>query len=284
MTRRAFRREMVARVAGSAVETNLSWLDWSYPEDLSADGRTVLFDEQNLTVQGNYAVYVRGTDGTPAVRLGQGQSLALSPDGRWSLARTLSEGAIGLVMLPLGAGEPRVLKSPGFDPTAAQFFPDGRRLLLCGHEAGRPSRLFVMELPEGQPKAISPEGVSMLRWRALSPDGRTVVARGLEGGLGLYPTEGGEPRALAGATLDDVPIRWTGDGKGLFVQRGSGVPARVDLIDVASGARRPWKELRPPDPAGILAIGPILLSSDGQSYIYSYRRQLDDLYLVEGLR
>jgi dipeptidyl aminopeptidase/acylaminoacyl peptidase len=285
MTRRAFRREMVGRVAGSAVETNLSWLDWSYPEDLSSDGRTVLFDEQNLTLQGNYAIHVRGTDGAPAIRLGQGQSLALSPDGKWSLARTLSGGgAIGLVMLPLGAGEPHVLKSPGFDPTAGQFFPDGRRLLLCGNETGRPSRLFVMELPDGQPKAISPEGVSMLRWRSLAPDGRTVAARDHDGRLGLYPTEGGEPRALAGALLDDVPIRWTGDGRGLFVQRGSGVPARVDVIDVASGARRPWKELRPPDPAGVLAIGPILLSADGQSYIYSYRRQLDDLYLVEGLR
>jgi hypothetical protein len=58
----------------------------------------------------------------------------------------------------------------------------------------------------------------------------------------------------------------------------------VDVIDVASGARRPWKELRPPDPAGVLAIGPILLSADGQSYIYSYRRLLDELFLVEGLR
>jgi hypothetical protein len=119
---------------------------------------------------------------------------------------------------------------------------------------------------------------------ARSGDGRTVVARDHDGRLGLYPTEGGEPSALAGALLDDVPIRWTGDGKGLFVQRGSGVPARVDVIDVVSGARRPWKELRPPDPAGVLAIGPVLLSADGQSYVYSYRRQLDDLYLVEGLR
>jgi dipeptidyl aminopeptidase/acylaminoacyl peptidase len=284
MTRRSFRREMVGRVAGSAVETNLSWLDWSYPEDLSDDGRTVLFDEQNLTLQGNYAIYVRGTDGSPAVRLGQGQSLALSPDGKWSLARTLSDGTVGLVMLPLGAGEPRVLPPPGFEPAAGQFFPDGRRLLLCGHEAGRSSRLFVVELPDGRPKAISPEGVSMLRWRSLAPDGRTVVARDHDGRLGLYPTGGGEPRALAGASLDDVPIRWTGDGKGLFVQHGSGFPARVDVIDVASGARRPWKELRPPDPAGVLAIGPILLSADGQSYIYSYRRLLDELFLVEGLR
>lgn len=88
----------------------------------------------------------------------------------------------------------------------------------------------------------------------------------------------------ASAGIDDIPIRWTADGKGLYLQRGPGVPGRIDLLDVASGKRRPWKELAPPDPAGVLTIGPILLSDDGQSYVYSYRRMADDLYLVEGLR
>ena len=283
VSRRAFRREIVGRAAGSA-EVNLSWLDWSYPMDLASDGKALLFDEQNMGDVGTDAIYMRGTDGSPAVRLGDGQSLALTPDGKWVLARSRAAGALDLVLLPIGAGEPRTLPRPGLDPTAGIFFPDGRRLLLSGHEPGRASRLYLVELPDGKPKPISSEGVSVLRWRGLAPDGRTVVARGADGGLGLYPIDGGEPRALAGATNDDVPIRWTRDGRSLYVQRGSGVPARVDLIDVASGARRPWRELRPPDPAGVLTIGPVLLSEDGESYLYSYRRQLDDLFLVEGLR
>jgi dipeptidyl aminopeptidase/acylaminoacyl peptidase len=284
VSRRAFRREIVGRAPAHAAETNLSWLDWSFPMDLSSDGRTVLFDEQNAGDGGNYAIYLRGTDGAPAVRLGSGQSLALSPDGKWALARSLTAGAIDLLLLPVGAGEPRTLARPAFDPEDGAFFPDGRRLLLWGHEPGRASRLFVMDLEGGTAKPVSPEGVSLLRWRALAPDGRTAVARGADGTLGLYPTDGGEPRALPGTTRDDIPIRWAADGKGLYVQRGPGVPARVDLLDVASGKRRPWKELTPPDPAGVLAIGPILLSADGQSYVYSYRRMIDDLFLVEGLR
>jgi hypothetical protein len=39
-----------------------------------------------------------------------------------------------------------------------------------------------------------------------------------------------------------------------------------------------------PDPAGVSAIGPILVGPDGKSYVYSYRRVLSDLYLIEGLR
>jgi hypothetical protein len=62
------------------------------------------------------------------------------------------------------------------------------------------------------------------------------------------------------------------------------MPARVDICDVATGARTLWKEITPPDPAGVLAIGPVLITPDGGSYVYSYRRVLDDLFLVTGLR
>jgi len=282
--RRTFRREIVGLSPGRTTEANLSWLDWSHPMDLSADGRTVLFDEQNINESGNYAIYLRATNGAPAVRLGSGQSLALSPDGKWALAQSLTAGATDLVLLPTGAGEPRTLPRTGLDPDAADFFPGGQKLLLWGHEPERASRLFVLELPSGKPAPISPEGVSLLRWRALSPDGRSAVARAADGTLSLYPTDGGEPRPLPGATRDDVPIRWTADGKGLYLQRGPGVPARVEVLEVASGKRRPWRELTPPDPAGVLSIGPIFMSADGQSYVYSYRRQIDDLFLVEGLR
>ncbi len=284
VNRRNFRREIVGLAPGRAAEANLSWLDWSHPEALSEDGRTLLFDEQNINVAGNYAIYLRGTDGSPAVRLGEGQSLALSPDGEWALAASQSATGADLVLLPVGAGEPRKLPPAGLKTDAASFFADGRRLLLWGHEPGHASRLYVLELPDGKPKPISPEGVSMFRWRALAPDGRTAVARAEDGTLVLYPTDGGEPRPLPGATREDVPIRWTADGRGLYLQRGPGVPARVDLLDVASGKRRPWRELTPPDPAGVLSIGPILLSADGLSYVYSYRRMVDDLFLVEGLR
>jgi hypothetical protein len=31
-------------------------------------------------------------------------------------------------------------------------------------------------------------------------------------------------------------------------------------------------------------VGPVLLSADGKSYVYSYRRILEDLHLVTGVR
>jgi hypothetical protein len=59
---------------------------------------------------------------------------------------------------------------------------------------------------------------------------------------------------------------------------------KVYRVDMTTGERSLWKELVPPDPAGVLTMGPILMTPDGKSYVYSYRRTLDELFLLEGLR
>jgi hypothetical protein len=74
------------------------------------------------------------------------------------------------------------------------------------------------------------------------------------------------------------------DGKTLFVQRLTGLPALIEAVDIETGKRRPWKELTPPDPAGVSVIGPTHVSADGGTYVYSYRRVLDRLAVVDGLQ
>jgi dipeptidyl aminopeptidase/acylaminoacyl peptidase len=280
-----WRREMAGRGPGDAEERSVSWLDWSFPVDLSTDGRTVLFEEQNVVdANGNNAIYAMKTDGSPAVRLGAGQAFGLSPDGKWALAAIKTGEATDLVLLPTAAGEPRTLPRTAIAYQWGNWFAGGTRILVSGHEAGRGSRLYVMDVPEGRPKGISPEGVNVYTWKAISPDGALAVGQAADGTLRLYPTGGGEPRALPGTSRGELPIRWSADGRSLYVVRGLGRPAHVDLVDVATGARRPWKDLEPADPAGVLQIGPIHISADGGSYVYSYRRQLDELMVVSGLK
>jgi hypothetical protein len=85
----------MGRAAGAQQVRDLSWLDWSFPYDLSDDGTTLLFGEQNVLTDGQYTLYLRRTDGSPAVRLGAGVGSALSPDGEWALATTSREGGEG---------------------------------------------------------------------------------------------------------------------------------------------------------------------------------------------
>ena len=141
----------------------------------------------------------------------------------------------------------------------------------------------MQDIAGGKPRAISPEGVSFI-FPTLSPDGKSVVATGPDRRLAIYPIEPGEPRPLPGQDPQDVPLRWTPDGSAIFVYHPSAPPLRVETIDVKTGKRALWKELRPPDPSGVEQVGPIQISPDEKSYVYSYRRALDELYLATGLR
>jgi Tol biopolymer transport system component/predicted Ser/Thr protein kinase len=278
-SRNTARREIIGSAAGGP-ERNLTWLNWSFPVDLSRDGRVVLFDEQNIIPGG---IYIRRLDGSPAVLLGDGKSFHLSPDGQWALgARDL--GSDTLVLLPTGAGQPRTLSLSGIRCQWAKFFPDGRRILFAGNEPGHGVRLFAVDLAGGKPRGITPEAVTILLQNPFSPDGKAIAATGPDRRLAVYPIEPGEPRPVPGLTPDDYVIRWSADGRSLYVFNAVARPGVVDLVDVQTGKRTPWKEFHPPDPAGVLGVGPFLISPDGASYVYSYRRMLDELYVVTGLK
>src|SRR5947208_132637 len=86
----------------------MSWFDWPLLGDLSHDGKTVLFTERRGEVAPPSLpgrIYVRKTDGSPAVFLGEGDATALSPDGKWVLAIPHAQPP-GLVLLPTGSGQP----------------------------------------------------------------------------------------------------------------------------------------------------------------------------------
>ncbi len=272
------RREIVGFAAGDKTERNLTWLNWSFPKGIASDGRTVLFEEQNVQPIG---IYLRKLDGSPAVRIGDGGAWGFSPDGRTALANR--EDNSQFVLLPTGAGEARPLPRSGLNVQSATWFPDGRRILISGNEPGRGSRLFVQDIPDGKPRAITPEGVSFL-FHVVSPDGKSVAATGTDRRVAIYPIEPGEPAAVPGLDPADIPLRWTADGSALFVYRPSAPPLKVEKVDVKTGRRTLWKELRPSDASGVQQVGPIEIAPDESSYVYSYRRGLDELFLATGMR
>ncbi len=265
---------------GETKERDLSWLDWSELADLSADGKTLLFNETREAGGPMGAIYLRKTDGAPAVRLGEGEGLALSPDGKWVLTMTRAAPP-QLVLLPAGAGEARSLPNEGIHPLGASWFPDGDRLLVVGREPGHAARNYALRLSAGGLRPITPEGVL---GGVLSPDGKVIAVTGPGRKLALYDVEGGDPRPVPGDTAGYSPIRWSADGRTVYVRRPGEVPIQVYRLDLATGRKELWREIAPYDPTGILYIAPILITPDGKSYAYSYARHQVDLYVVEGLR
>jgi eukaryotic-like serine/threonine-protein kinase len=274
--------EIVGRFSGDPADRNLSWLDGSVPADVSADGKTLLFAENGQGGGPDHAVYKRRTDGSPAVRLGEGEPLALSPDGLWALC-VPGVNASHLVLLPTGPGEARVVQLSGIRifGSGASFFPDGKRILLRGAETGHGPRLYEFDIESGKARAITAEGVSINSSISLSPDGTRVVSSEDDGKAYLYDVAGGPPRPVPGISQGFYAIKWCGD-ECLFVRTSGINPLKVYRLDLTTGRLELWKELSVPD-IGAGAVG-VLPTPDGKSYVYGYTRYFSDLFIVEGLR
>jgi eukaryotic-like serine/threonine-protein kinase len=266
---------------GETRERDFSWLDETAVKDVSDDGKSFVFVDRG-------SVYLRHTDGSAPVRLCEGADAALSPDGKWVISYLPTSPSL-LTLLPTGAGEPRTLP-PGTvnDHNGVYWFPDGKRILISGREHGQGMRLFVQSLEQGLPRPFTPEGSwPLTATRPISPDGKLVAiftpARGE--GWTLRTTDGsGEPRPIPGLPGDDEVLTWSVDGRYLFVrERVGSMPARIQRLDMKTGKREPWKDLRPTDAAGVHNLF-VFLTPDGRSYLYSYSRELSDLFLVEGLK
>jgi hypothetical protein len=282
LTRDVVRVGMVGEPPGAAKETDLSWLDWSAPSDLSADGRMLLFTESGEGGGQNYCAYLRTTDGAPAVRLGSGSAYALSPDKKWVLASE-PRVPLGSMLLPTGPGESRKLTHSGVALLRAHWLPDGKRYVFIGNEKDRGLRLWVQSVESDKPTPISPEGIRASQW-VISPDGTQVAAAQTDRKGYLFPVGGGDVKEIAGFPEGYIPVGWSSDGKTLLIYNPGDLPAKVEHLNLATGQRQPWKSLMPADAAGVTDLGPILITPDGKSYVYEYGRTLSDLYLVEGIR
>ncbi len=282
LSRDTWRRELIGLAAGESKERDLSWFDYSYPSDISPDGKVLLFTEAGEGGGPNYSVYQRKIGEISAVRLGDGLAISVSPDGRWVIASPPSTPA-QLVLLPTGPGEAKPLTHDSINHSRARWLPDGRRFLFSGKEPGHAARIYLQDSSEAKPVPISPEGIDPLVL-VLSPDGQQVVGVGPDEKAYFYPVAGGEPKAVPGIEVGEQPIQWSDDAKAIYFYKPGDLPANVYRLELSTGRKTLWKALMPSDSAGVSRIGPILITPDGKSCLYGYHRILSDLYLVEGLK
>jgi eukaryotic-like serine/threonine-protein kinase len=275
---------VLGKAAGETTERDLSWLDWSAAFDLSKDGKTLLFNETGEGSGPAYSCFIRGTDGSPPVRLGDGSATSLSPDGHWVTASTSRSDPVQLWIYPTGAGEKKLLPTGKLNvETSADWLPDGKSIVFTAAESGHGVRVFLIPASGGAPRAVTPEGYRLVG-RTATPDGKAIIVIGPDRRRYLYRLEGGEPEQIKGLADDETPSGWSADGRYLYVFRRRDVPVKVSKLDVTTGQREPWKELAPRDGAGIQDLAPVIPTPDGSAYVYGYSRTLSDMYVVEGLK
>jgi Tol biopolymer transport system component len=269
---------LIARAPDEKQERDLSWLDGSINPELSRDGRTLLFMDQSWTGGPNYTVCLRKTDGSPVVRLGEGRGCGLSPDGAWALA-IVPTTPQQLRLYPTGPGQPRTLERGNLESyETAVWFQDGTAILACGNEPGHARRCYTQEIAGGHPRPVTPEGTSVGR---PSPDGKIVLAVA-SGKTFLFPVAGGAPRPLPEVASEDQVLRWSPDGRSLWLRRSRSLPIRIDRLDLETLHSELLVEIAPRDPAGLLVVRRVSLADDPGSYVYDSLQYLSHLFVVEG--
>ena len=266
---------------GGKEEVDLGWFGWSLPRDISRDGKKVLFEEEADGGGPNYTVFLRDTDGSPPVRMGDGTGEAISPDNKWVITKPAKGGPLSLV--PTGAGEARQLTHDDISYSAVHYLPDGKQLLALGIEPGHGVRDYLIDLNSGDAKPITPEGTAGVR---LSPDGRNAAVLGPDRKWGIWPLDGSGLRPVPGLDSKYHVSDWSPDGTYLYVlssQRRQGA-AQVYRVNVATGKMEFWKTFGANLPAGVASVGGPRFSSDGSAYAYVYSQILSQAYVVKGLK
>jgi dipeptidyl aminopeptidase/acylaminoacyl peptidase len=254
-------------------------------QDISRDGKTILFSESGDPTGQDYDAYLRAADGaSPAVRLGVGLPLSLSPDARWVIANPAGPPA-RLTLLPTGPGEPKTLTTDNMNHMGASWLPDGKSFVFAGISSEDTMRYYVQGLDGGDPQPITSADIRYERRSPIvvSPDGRFVAAIGKDKRVVIYPTAAGEPRAVPNLEPGLTPLRWCADDH-LVLHRYDEPPPRLWKADVQTGKLVLWKDLSPPNQVGLLDLTPIRVSPDCQSYTYSPLNVLSQVYLTSGLR
>jgi eukaryotic-like serine/threonine-protein kinase len=268
-------------------ETDLYWHDYSTVSDISRDGKALLFSEAgDATRSGEeFVAYLRPTDGSPAVRLGPGFPLEISPDGKWAMVLGSTRAPSQLVLLPTGTGETRSLTHDPIHHQAAAWTPDGKSIVFVGNEPGHHIRFYLQNVDGGVPRAITPENVGFSNFDqvTISPDGKSVAVAGGNGKIALYPSDGGVPRIVPKLADGFAPLRWCPDNSLVVYQAGE-VPVKILRVNVDTGEQILWRELAPANRTSLNLVFNIRVGSNCQSSAYGAEYIPSELWIADGLR
>jgi serine/threonine protein kinase/Tol biopolymer transport system component len=269
----------MVRPPGAKEDVDLSWLDFSIPAALSRDGTTLIFSEGGGATGANYAVGLRKTDGSPVVRLGEGTAQDLSADGKWVLSAVPGTPQ-RLMVYPTGAGESRALERGSIEQyTSARWFPDGKRIAVCGSESGKAVRCFVQDVAGGSPRPATPENTNLAM---VSPDGGSLLVQKGSDTREIYRLEGGPTLPIGEITKADQVVRW--DSANTLILATVTTPVRLERFRLDTRQRELLRTIAPGSPVGVNGLFSLVVADDPNVYAYGLFRQLSRLFLIQGAK
>jgi Tol biopolymer transport system component len=267
---------------GSDEPRDLSWLDNPYGARLSRDGSELLFTDQSGRAGSDYSVYIRKTDGSPAVRIGAGGfGSDISPDGKWALVVLPGDPAARVQIVPTGAGQGRTLHWENIQPIWAQWFPDGQHIVLRAIEKGQPVADYVTDSAGTAPKHIAADQVA---WPGVSPDGHSVLAL-KQGEAVLLSLDDNSTKPVHRTADNEFPLGWTTDSEHIFIAERTVTGSTISRFNLFTGAKEVWQVVKPKDQIGRRpGGGPPAITPDGRWIAFTSGTQLGQLYRSDTLK
>ena len=269
---------------GDKEERDLSCLDSGTVAGISDDGQAIIANVSGENGSSKGSLYLRKTDGSPPLRIGDGHAYKLSPDGKWISGYVLTEdGSRRFLMLPTGPGEPVEVKPPGVFPANVYGWFSEDRYMVIGYYPGKKYQCFEFDNQKGTLRPVCPEGIPDATIYFLSPDHKLFLSPGPAQGWTLYPVDGGPPQPVRGISSDETVIGWRADSRSLYVRpdRENSDRITVSVLDPATGQKTLWKEIHPTQP--VLEVHHLFITPDGRAYAYNFVLIQSDLYVARGL-
>jgi len=266
-------------------ERDVSVLGFGMWGALSDDGQMLAFTEAGPVGVGTrgYLVFVRRLDGSPAIEIGEGATLGITPDGKTVVALMPGQPT-KIRVLPTGAGETRTVDVAPVqvDQYFISWMPGAKEFVFLGHEGDARPRAYRVALAGGPARPATREPGAAEFWNRVSPDGRFLlqapgVGAELQGRGAIVDLTNGQTRELQLAD-GDQPVTWEQDGRHVFIAQERDAGATIYRFDLSTSKREIWKEIRPADPAGLLSVGRFFVTPSGNAYAYVATRYLSALY------
>ena len=273
---------------GSGEERDLSWLDNAYGPRISHDGSEILFTDQSGQGGHDYSVYVRKTDGSPAVRIGSGGfGTDISADGKSAIIMLPGDPTGNIQIVPVGPGQAQTLHWDGVLPLWAYWHPNGQQIVVAATKTNGDGAVFLVDRKGSAPKDLSADrslGPGLAVGLGASPDGHSLIA-GRRGAWNVFSLETPVSKPVPGLEPTERPSAWAGDSQHIFTQTINPTGVTLSKVDLSSGKHEVWQVLKPKDQLGLRPmIFPVGITPDGRWMTFAYGNQLGQLYRSDNLK